>query len=254
MTQPRTILVCSCEDTMPLDTGAVRRGCRDASVDSARHLCRVELDRFRAAVGAGGALTVGCTQEAPLFAEVAEEIPGAADLTFANIRETAGWSAEAKNAGPKLAALLAAAAEPMPPTPFVSLESNGVALIYGRDERAIEAAALLEDKLDVTVLLTRPGEIAPPRVQKFPVVKGTIRAASGYLGAFALTVDDYAAPAPSSRAALAFGPARDGATSRCDIVLDLARGPALFPAADLRDGYLRADPGDPAAVLRAVLK
>ena len=27
-----------------------------------------------------------------------------------------------------------------------------------------------------------------------------------------------------------------------------------FRAADLRDGYLRADPGDPAAVLRAVLK
>ena len=30
--------------------------------------------------------------------------------------------------------------------------------------------------------------------------------------------------------------------------------PPLFPAADLRDGYLRADPGDPAAVLRAVLQ
>ncbi len=28
----------------------------------------------------------------------------------------------------------------------------------------------------------------------------------------------------------------------------------MFPAADLREGYLRADPGDPAAVLRAVLK
>src|SRR5262249_51123388 len=29
---------------------------------------------------------------------------------------------------------------------------------------------------------------------------------------------------------------------------------ALFTASDLRDGYLRADPGDPAAVLKAVLK
>ena len=61
-------------------------------------------------------------------------------------------------------------------------------------------------------------------------------------------------PAPSSRGALAFGPARNGAVSRCDIVLDLSGGAPLFPAADLRDGYLRADPGDPAAVLRAVLK
>ena len=42
--------------------------------------------------------------------------------------------------------------------------------------------------------------------------------------------------------------------SRCDIMLDLSGGAPLFPAADLRDGYLRADPGDPAAVLRAVLK
>ena len=86
------------------------------------------------------------------------------------------------------------------------------------------------------------------------MVKGTIRQAKGYLGAFELTVDDYAAPAPSSRGALAFGPARNGAMSRCDIMLDLSGGAPLFPAADLRDGYLRADPGDPAAVLRAVLK
>ena len=37
-------------------------------------------------------------------------------------------------------------------------------------------------------------------------------------------------------------------------MLDLSGGAPLFTAADLRDGYLRADPGDPAAVLKAVLK
>jgi ferredoxin len=42
--------------------------------------------------------------------------------------------------------------------------------------------------------------------------------------------------------------------SRCDIVLDLSGEPPFFSAADLRDGYLRADPGDSAAVLRGVLK
>jgi ferredoxin len=42
--------------------------------------------------------------------------------------------------------------------------------------------------------------------------------------------------------------------SRCDLVLDLSGGAPLFPAHDLRDGYLRADPADPAAVLSAVLK
>jgi len=86
------------------------------------------------------------------------------------------------------------------------------------------------------------------------VVRGVIRAAKGYLGAFEVTVDDYAAPAPSSRGAFAFGTAKNGAVSRCDILIDLSGGPSLFPAADLRDGYLRADPGDPAAVLRTVLK
>ena len=86
------------------------------------------------------------------------------------------------------------------------------------------------------------------------MVKGTIRNAKGHFGAFELVIDDFAAPRPSSRDALIFDASRNGATSRCDIVLDLSGGPPLFPAHDLRDGYLRADPGDPAAMLRAVLK
>ena len=43
----------------------------------------------------------------------------------------------------------------MPPIPLVTLESTGVALIYGRDEIAIEAAQRLADHLDITVLLTQ---------------------------------------------------------------------------------------------------
>jgi ferredoxin len=128
-----------------------------------------------------------------------------------------------------------------------------VVLIYGRDEQAIEAAACREH-LDVTVLVKPPANVAPPRVTEFPVVKGTIRSATGHLGAFELTVDDYAPPAPSSRGVLAFSAARDGAVSHCDIVLDLSGAAPLFTAADLREGYLRADPGDPAGILRAVLK
>ena len=233
---------------MSLDLDAVRRGCRGASVEAGRELCRRELERARGILAESPA-TVACTQEAPLFSEIA-----AHPVTFTNIRENAGWSNEGRHAGPKMAALLAAAAEPMPETAFVSLTSEGVVLIYGRDEQAIEAARLLESRLDVTVLLTSPGDVTPPRVTDFPVVKGTIRSAQGHLGAFDLMVDDYAVPTPSSRERLVFGPARDGAVSRCDIILDLTGGAPLFPAADLRDGYLRADPRDPAAILRAVLK
>jgi ferredoxin len=248
--RPPRILICSCEDTMPLDGAAVKRACRGAEVLSAHQLCRAELDKFRTAAAGEAPLIVACTQEAPLFAEVA----GDTDVTYANIRETAGWSKDAQAAGPKMAALLAVAAEPTPEPAFVSLTSEGVILIYGRDEQAIAAGDLLKAHLDVTVLIKPPVAVAPQRVTDFPVVTGRIRAAKGYLGAFELTVDGYAQPAPSSREVLRFVAPRDGAVSRCDLVLDISGGAPLFTAADLRDGYLRADPGDPAAVLTAVLK
>ncbi len=253
MAERPQILICSCEDTMPLDIDAVSRGC-GVKVTTADHLCRAEIDRFRAAAAPGERLIVGCTQEAPLFTEVAAEQGKPAPLTFVNLRETAGWSSDGAKAGPKMAALIAAAAAPVPDFPLLSLSSEGVTLVYGRDERAIEAAKLLADHLDVTVLLSRPNELEPPRVTEFPVVKGTIRSANGHLGAFELTVDDFAAPAPSSRDTLNFGPPRNGAVSHCDLVIDLSGGAPLFPAHDLRDGYLRADPEDATAVLRAVLK
>ncbi|MDB5609913.1 MAG: ferredoxin [Bradyrhizobium sp.] len=249
---PKTILMCSCEDTMRLDTPAVKRGCCNSEIATFRQLCRAELDQFRNAARAEGSLTVGCTQEARLFSDEAGE--RAERIDFVNVRETAGWSTGGAQAGPKMAALLAATAEPAPDFPLVSLSSEGVILIYGRDESAIEAGRLLADHLDVTVMITGAVQIAPPAVTSFPIVKGTIRNAKGHFGAFELVIDDYAALRPSSRDTLIFETSRDGATSRCDLVLDLSGGPPLFPAHDLREGYLRADPRDPAAMLRAVLK
>jgi ferredoxin len=252
--RPRKVLICSCDDTMVLDGGAVGRACRNAEIIEGRQLCRAELERFRKAAGGGEPVTVACTQEAPLFTEVAAELPGAGTLSFVNIRETAGWSKDAKAAGPKIAALIAAAAEPTPDHSFVSLSSEGVTLLYGKDAQAIEAANLLKDHLDLTVLIKDAGAVLPMRVTEFPLLKGTIRSAKGHLGAFELSIDGYAQPAPSSRDGLQFGAAGNDVATRCDVLIDLSGGAPLFPAADLRDGYLRADPGDPAAVLRAVLK
>src|SRR5205085_10657971 len=213
---------------------AVRRGCRGTQVSTARQLCRAELDKFRSAAASGVPLTVGCTQEAPLFSEVAKE---GADIRYANLRETAGWSADAADAGPKMAALLAAAAEPAPDIPFVSFTSEGVILVYGRDQQAIEAASLLKDHLDVTVLIRPPADVSPPRVTDFPVVQGTIRAAKGHLGAFELTVDHYAQPAPTSRSDPAFGAATNATAPRSDLQPDLSRRTPLSSAADLPDRY-----------------
>ncbi|AJA60294.1 4Fe-4S binding protein [Bradyrhizobium japonicum] len=237
---------------MRLDAAAIGRGCRNRDIRMFRHLCGTELEHFRNAARAEGPLTVACTQQAALFTEEAGERTDG--IEFVNVRETAGWSREGAAAGPKMAALLAASAVPAPDYRFVTLTSNGVILIYGCDEAAIEAGTLLADHLDVTVMLKAPGDITPPATTTFPIVKGTIRNARGHLGAFELTVDDYAPPRPSSRDRFVFETSRDGATSRCDLVLDLSGGAPLFPAHDLRDGYLRADPGDPAALLRAVLK
>jgi ferredoxin len=238
---------------MPLDETAIARGC-DATVRSAEQLCRRQLDLFKTIIGEGKPVTVGCIQEAPLFREVADELGAGKRVTFAGVRETAGWSREADRAAPKMAALLAAAAEPMPDAPMIAMTSRGVALIYGRDETAIEAGRRLADRLDITVLLGNPRDVMPPRVTDFPVLQGTIRTAKGHLGAFDLTIDDFAQPKPSSRTALEFGAPRNGATSQCDLVLDLSGGGPLFPAHELRSGYLRADPADRAAVERALFE
>ena len=93
---PTNIVVCSCEDTMVLDGKAIEKGCRGAKVTTARDLCRTQIDSFRTAIRNDGPLTIGCTQEAALFDEVAEEAGRKARITYANVRETAGWSRDAR--------------------------------------------------------------------------------------------------------------------------------------------------------------
>ncbi len=254
----RRVLLCDCEKTMPLEAKALEKACRAAGATGElaleTQLCRAQLGSLQQALLGEAPVMVACTQEAPLFSEVAEESNPQAELGFVNIRETAGWSAEAesRNATAKIAALLAEAALDIPATPSVSYESQGVCLVYGRDERALEAARRLAGRLEVTLLLKEPGEILPPRVMDVPVFRGAITRAAGHLGAFEIVVDGYAPAAPSSRGLLVFEAPRDNASSACDLILDLTGDAPLFPAHARRDGYLRPDPGDPAAVERAL--
>jgi len=249
-------LICTCEATMPLDGAALAAA--GATGKPFTQLCRAHLAHFRDALARAGAddrdVLVGCTQEAPLFRDLAEAEDFGGQLAFVNLRETAGWSDEAKLAGPKMAALLAMGAIPDPGSPTRTLDSGGVALVLGRDTTALAVAQDLERVLDITVLLTPGAEVVPPRETRFPVLQGRARTASGALGGFKVTVDALAAPDPSSRARLDFGPAQDGAGSACGLILDLTGGPALFPAPDLRRGYLRADPRDPVAVARLTVR
>ncbi|MFN0160720.1 MAG: 4Fe-4S dicluster domain-containing protein [Burkholderiales bacterium] len=160
-----------------------------------RELCRSEIDAFEGALqraaADGDRLTVACTQEAPLFAEIAgageaREVP----LRFVNIRETGGWSAENAAAGPKIGALLAhaiaeaAQASAAVPT-TVSYRSGGTLLIIGDGPAALAWAERLAERLSVCVLMTgnaRGAEL--PATRRYPVVSGTPSALTGWLGAF----------------------------------------------------------------------
>lgn len=237
---------------MSIDTAALGKAGLEATPRPADQLCRAQLEQFRKALGAFASVTVTCTQEAPLFSEVAEEAGFTGELRFVNTRETAGWSDDGRRAGTKMAALVAMAGVEPAPFDLVSMESAGVALVLGAGPEALEAAETLAEVLDITVLLAPDAQVTPPRRTTFPVLQGRIRKAQGYLGAFELTVDNFATPAPSSRDKLRFDEGRNGAISRCDLVVDLTGSAPLFPAADLRPGYLRADPRDGAGVARIV--
>ena len=101
-----------------------------------------------------------------MFLELNENTEGAASIEerpihFVNIREMAGWSAEAKQATPKIAALIAAASLPPPePVPAVEYRSEGRCLVVGAPEACEQAAALFGDAIEVTMLLTAPSRVA----------------------------------------------------------------------------------------------
>ncbi|MCP5366155.1 MAG: 4Fe-4S dicluster domain-containing protein [Hyphomicrobiales bacterium] len=253
---------------MPLDFKGLAAACGGHAVAAATHLCRSQIEEFERLAGkagtAGGALVVACTQEAPLFLETLEEMEeagGAApevapEVAFVNIRERAGWSAEAARATPKIAALLAEAALDVPDARSVTLSSEGVLLVLGRDGRALDAARQVAERLDTTVILDLPDgrdlDVLPPRLTEAPVFRGRPRAATGHLGAFQVTVADFAPADASARGRLTFGAATGSGRSQCDLILDLRGGTPLFAAPEKRDGYFNPDPGDPVAVQKAL--
>lgn len=243
------VLLCTCEGSMPVDHRAVGRGLGRPLAEPAHQLCGTDIETLRRQFGADE-VVVACTAMRALFDEEAGAAGHKAGLVFANLRETAGWSGEARAAAPKMAALLAGAAVPMPETALIPYTSQGVALVLGQSEAAFRLASRLTASLDLTILLDRPGAaVLPPASAEIPVLRGSVVKAKGHLGAFELTIDDYALPSPSSRGSFRWGPSMDGAVSRCDLVLDVTGKPGLFGQV-ARPGYLRADPADAAAVER----
>ncbi|WP_118135088.1 4Fe-4S binding protein [Oceanicella sp. SM1341] len=252
MTQERNaeLLLCSCMGSMEIDGEALGQAVAGRPCRVHRHLCRSEQHVVEAALEAGRPVTLACGQEAPLFEDIAAGRP----LATTDIRDRAGWSDEGAAAGPKMAALLAEGALSAEPAPLMPISSEGVCLVYGPGAVAMEAAARLAGRLSVTVMLSDGEEVIPPREDRFEILRGRIARARGRLGAFSVVADGLALAEPAGRGALRFGPAQDGGISECDVILDLSGGTPMFPAWEKRDGYLRADPRDPAAVARALFE
>ncbi|MGG7567186.1 4Fe-4S binding protein [Rhodovulum sp. DZ06] len=246
----KTLILCSCEGTQAPDADRIGAATGLPCGAAADALCTRQSALAVQAMQAGETV-IACAQEASRFAELAEEIGVEAPLCI-DIRDRAGWTDEGADASPKMAALLAEALRPAPPVKTRDVASHGMCLVIsGRNAEAAEnAAAALADALSVT-LLVAPG--ATPTLDRgFETVAGRLTALTGSLGRFELRLDALAEAVPGGRGAPRFGPARDGARTACDIVLDLSGEAPRFPAHEKRDGYLRADPNDPAAVAAAM--
>jgi len=177
--ESKTLKVCSCNRTIPLDAKALAAALKSGEPLKLHHeLCRKDAAAFQAALGGSDDVIVACTQEAALFSELAEK-----PIRFVNVRELAGWSPE--SATPKIAALIAMAALPDPePAPAVEFKSGGQVLIIGPAAAALAWAERLAGQLEASVLISggRGGEL--PLERKYPVWSGRVASLSGWLGAF----------------------------------------------------------------------
>ncbi len=245
------ILLCDCTGTMRPDADAIARGTGLVCSRLHTHLCRTDAAAAKTALERGGDVIIACGQEAPAFHELAEDLGAGARLRTVDIRDRAGWSDD-PDAGPKMAALIAEARLPVPTVPAIDVISEGVCLVIGEGDVTLAAAARLGSALSVTCLLGDSADVLPPDGAEIDIARGRVRMASGAIGGFAVTVDGYAALEAAGRGPRRFGAARDGAQSECDLIVDLSGGEPLFPAHWKRDGYLRADPGDPLAVERVL--
>jgi len=188
--EDKTLRLCNCNKTIPIDAAALARALKSTvPITVHTELCRKEIEHFTSALK-DDECVIGCTQEAPLFAELAEQSGARAALKFVNIREAAGWSAEGTRATPKIAALLALADSPEPePVPGIAFKSGGHVLIIGPAEAALDWAERLAAELEVSVLITRAGGGELPAQRRYPVWSGKPKSVTGWLGAFDVAWD-----------------------------------------------------------------
>ncbi len=240
------IILCDCEASQPVDAERIGSACDIACSRTHTALCTRELGVVAEILKGEDPVLIACGQEQDVFRDLAEDLQ-VESPAFVDLRDRAGWSEQAGEATPKMAALAAEALVPLPITPSVDVISQGTCCIVGPAETAYDLADRLSATLAVTVVTS---EDIPPPSRAFDVVRGQVKRVSGALGGFSVQIDQLQQIEPGGRGAFSWTAPRDGATSACDVLIDLSGETALVQAPTKREGYLRADPRDPLAVAR----
>ncbi|MDJ1007065.1 MAG: 4Fe-4S binding protein [Paracoccaceae bacterium] len=245
------VLLCTCEGSQSVDAASAGVATGAEEVVTADRLCTGDIETAAAALRQDGTTLIACGQMASLFEDLIGEVGGPGEVVAADIRDRAGWTSDGR-AFAKQAALLAEARLVPPATPTKDVVSEGTVLVLGAGEAGVSAAeSLAEAGLAATLLLPAdPGDLAP--TADYDMALGRLKSATGALGGFAVTVEGYRQMQPGGRGPARFSAPQETAHSTCDIVLDLRGEGPIFPADHKREGYVRADARDPAAVARAI--
>ena len=165
------LLTCSCEGTMVIDIRKIAKGLGilDAPVVH-DNLCRAQLASFEKSAG-GKKTLLTCTQEAPMFDEIAAGLEDA-QLKFVNIRENAGWSKTNKNVPAKMTALIAEGNYEASPARLLSVRSEGNCLVYGGGQQAMDISTKLAGRLNITLVFSHFEDVFVPASTEFLIYSG----------------------------------------------------------------------------------
>ena len=259
MASNKTLLLCSCDKTQPIDTNILKAAIQATEAVKVDQLCTNELGVAVQHLGGENEVVIACGQQAALFErlcdEIEEETGRVAPLNFIDLRDRAGWApkgAKSKRITAKQSALLATSQLSNPIVPLKNIISDGVCCIIGPTEQCIRMAELVQDDLGVTCVVTDSGPISLPS-SRYDVARGQLKSAKGALGCFELEFSNLQTLSHPGRGTPNYSAPNPTASSNCDVFIDLRGADPAFPSYKKRNGYFWADPAKEGELERIAL-